>query len=207
MEGSLGELKTPPSMKLFWMTTRPQSGEDWFVIAENAHVAREMFTSYHGFGESIRVRASFVRDVPETIDEYHRRWSPSYETLKVLGCQVVSDREATVVRYQGRLFKQGDVVQLTVEHLSNTGVYFLKVFGMPRYKIGCTTNLRQRIRDISNVSPMHMQLVEYIESSNPVYLESLLHKKFRTHRIKNEWFEFTDEQFVEVIQFARRNMY
>jgi len=55
------------------------------------------------------------------------------------------------------------------------------------YKIGITTNIKQRITSIQTSNPCKVGLVHYVESNNRE-LEKLLHSHFSKNNVHNEWF-------------------
>lgn len=65
-------------------------------------------------------------------------------------------------------------------------VYFVEAVGVGRIKIGVTTNLSERLRDLSNSSPVRLRLLGVVRGDRR--FESILHAKFARHRLHGEWF-------------------
>jgi hypothetical protein len=83
-------------------------------------------------------------------------------------------------------------------------VYLLHVTDTSRYKIGLTTNLNRRIKQIGKQSPYPIELVHSFYTSNCSKSESNLHIKYDSFRIHGEWFELSDEQVEEFKAIANR---
>jgi len=73
----------------------------------------------------------------------------------------------------------------------NGFVYLLK--GDNLYKIGATTNLKQRLKDIKYKNDFDINLVSHIQTKDMFVLEKYLHNKFSEKRKKYEWFELNKE--------------
>lgn len=74
-------------------------------------------------------------------------------------------------------------------------VYLAKFEG--RYKIGQTTNLRRRKRELATGLPDELKIVHTIQTDDPGGVEAYWHKRFDDKRIKGEWFAL-DEGDVQV---------
>jgi Meiotically up-regulated gene 113 len=62
-------------------------------------------------------------------------------------------------------------------------------------KVGFTSNLKRRIRDLQTGNPDPLVLVAKVRSSPEAYrsLERDLHEKLRNHRVRGEWFDAYQE--------------
>lgn len=78
-------------------------------------------------------------------------------------------------------------------------VYVIK--GDEQYKIGCTKNVKQRLRPMGAMAPFPLQALVLISTGDMEALEAELHEKFAAKRIRGEWFNL-DESDVDYI---RRN--
>ncbi len=78
-------------------------------------------------------------------------------------------------------------------------IYLLKC--ATQYKIGCTTDLRRRQREINAHNPGRVRLVHRIQTDDLRGLEAYWHKRFHDKRIKGEWFQLTA---ADVAAFKRR---
>lgn len=78
-------------------------------------------------------------------------------------------------------------------------VYILNMEG--RIKIGKTTNARNRIKQIRNMSGFHItECFVSPECSNYSEIESNLHGKFKSASILGEWFDVSFEKAVEELK-------
>ena len=76
-------------------------------------------------------------------------------------------------------------------------------------KIGITTNIKKRIRQLSNQNGCDIKLfqaieleINYDESAN--YIESKLHNYFKDKRKVGEWFDLSLKDYVEIKNLFRR---
>ena len=78
----------------------------------------------------------------------------------------------------------------------------IKIKDKNKYKIGLTSNLKQRISSLSNQNPFEIKLITAIENNDIYKLESELHKKFADKNIKGEWFELSqkDVDYIKRIE-------
>lgn len=61
------------------------------------------------------------------------------------------------------------------------------------YKIGVTRkNPENRVHKLQTGNPTQLYIVDLYEYKYPFRLEKMLHNKFKTKRILNEWFELSD---------------
>lgn len=71
------------------------------------------------------------------------------------------------------------------------------------YKIGYSTNLRSRLSSIRCASPYNVEMVCSIPSGKAMKLESELHSKFETKRVRREWFALDDKDVDYIVDIAR----
>lgn len=69
-------------------------------------------------------------------------------------------------------------------------VYFVNVSKTSQYKIGCTTNLDNRICALQTATPNKLTLIHSIAGGYKT--EKYLHKVFKQYQIRNEWFDLPD---------------
>ena len=125
-------------------------------------------------------------------------------------------------------YKQDDIcencIEITKDHLAkiesginrngivNFGsqiVYFLKMEETNFYKIGISGSYGgylNRLGALNTASPFNISLVTYIIlesgiSENAAYIEKFLHSRLNPFRKKREWFEFKENQAMEVYSF------
>lgn len=68
-------------------------------------------------------------------------------------------------------------------------VYLISFKGTNQYKIGCTTNLKSRLKSLRVKNPYELELVSTISTFDIEALELTLHNKFAKYRTHSEWFE------------------
>lgn len=80
----------------------------------------------------------------------------------------------------------------TPSKLANSGVYLISA-RTGHYKIGRSTNVANRIRDLSVGFPFELTLVHVIEcpEHDHARAEAYLHDLFAHRRVKGEWFSLT----------------
>lgn len=59
----------------------------------------------------------------------------------------------------------------------------------PFYKIGVSTNVKRRVRELSTLPPFNINVICTIPSENRYELEGNLHTRFSDKHINGEWFE------------------
>ena len=79
-------------------------------------------------------------------------------------------------------------------------VYFIKC--RDKIKIGYSTNVEKRIKQLSVGNGEKLELIYKIQSDR--YLETILHKKYRNYHISGEWFEA--EPIIRMIKQQKRNI-
>lgn len=70
-------------------------------------------------------------------------------------------------------------------------VYILRSNSTGLHKIGCTRNLKRRMREFKTGSPEPLVLVASCYSKDMYESEKILHEKYHAYRIRGEWFELT----------------
>ena len=76
------------------------------------------------------------------------------------------------------------------------GVYVLRCGDL--FKIGYSRDVRSRVMAINAQSPVDVEHVITIHTSNARHLESLLHRSFADKRVKGEWFRLSDEDVASL---------
>ena len=62
------------------------------------------------------------------------------------------------------------------------------------YKIGVTkSNIEKRIKKLQTGNATELFLVNYHESNYPYRIESMLHNRFKSQNVLNEWFELSKD--------------
>lgn len=77
-----------------------------------------------------------------------------------------------------------------------TGFVYLLCDG-ERFKIGMTKkDIYKRIAELQTGNPNEIYITSYHETNYPYRIEQMMHIKYKTSQIKNEWFDLTSEQVV-----------
>lgn len=79
-------------------------------------------------------------------------------------------------------------------------IYFLHAKEVRRIKIGFTTNLNARLRELKMGSPTELILFNYVRGT--FHLEQVLLGVFAKYRLHGEWFESSEDiiKFVEKLE-------
>lgn len=109
----------------------------------------------------------------EEIDEINR--DDKAERLALYQAQM----EAAKAKSKGRKLRSGDV-------------YLIRAKGTNRYKIGCTTNLKSRLKSLRIKNPYELELIHSIPSNDIEIFEKSLHDQFAKYRVHSEWFELPE---------------
>lgn len=77
-------------------------------------------------------------------------------------------------------------------------IYVAKAEGIRGYKIGKTTNWKQRIADIAGQLPVTVEY-EYVFKSPDIHFgEAALHKHFDLKRLRGEWFDLDTDDLTSI---------
>jgi hypothetical protein len=72
----------------------------------------------------------------------------------------------------------------------------------PYYKIGVSTDVGQRVKQLSTLPPFDLDLVCTIETGDMESLERELHERFADKRKRGEWFELDPEDVDQIREMA-----
>lgn len=75
-------------------------------------------------------------------------------------------------------------------------VYF--IYSQYGYKIGYTTNIKNRLNTFNVKLPFDVTLHSHIETTGYKDLESFLHSVLISKRLNGEWFDLTDDDFIDI---------
>jgi len=70
-------------------------------------------------------------------------------------------------------------------------VYFIADRKAGAFKIGITKNVNKRLQELQTSSPNKLEVIEVIENATH-YTEQMLHERFKSSRLKGEWFRLYD---------------
>ncbi len=93
---------------------------------------------------------------------------------------------------------------ISSENQTSDGIYVIKISEF--YKIGITNDIERRIKEIESHSPCESSIFLYEKVKNASQLESILHEKFKTLNIKNEWFKLSEENLSEIKEIISKNL-
>lgn len=79
-------------------------------------------------------------------------------------------------------------------------VYLIKAKDYNFYKIGFSTNVKRRLRDINASNPFEIEIIEIYKGLTAYDLEQSIHLKYNKDRIKNEWYKFNANQVNEIVK-------
>lgn len=78
----------------------------------------------------------------------------------------------------------------------NRGFVYLLCDG-EKFKIGMTRGkIEKRIAELQTGNPNEIFISSYHETEYPNRIEQMMHVKYKTSQIKNEWFDLSVEQVV-----------
>lgn len=77
-------------------------------------------------------------------------------------------------------------------------VYFLKCCDTNLYKIGYSTSVKTRLKDIKNGSPTTIEIIGYVASTDCFTDKEYYHEIFKNKRVKGEWFTLTNDDINNI---------
>lgn len=80
--------------------------------------------------------------------------------------------------------------------MANGYVYLICDLGKDNaYKIGVTKNIvEERKKELQTGNSSELHICNYYQTEFPYKIETMLHHRYNSKNIKNEWFELTDEE-------------
>lgn len=86
-------------------------------------------------------------------------------------------------------------------------LYLIQHKNIPEYtKIGYTSDLNARIKQLQTASPTGVHLVYSISFENAYRLEQHLHAKYSRQRTNLEWFSLSREDIVDIIFYIEEKV-
>tara|TARA_Y100000996_G_scaffold256241_1_gene201609 strand:+ start:116 stop:490 length:375 start_codon:yes stop_codon:yes gene_type:complete len=73
------------------------------------------------------------------------------------------------------------------------------------YKIGQTSNMQNRMRNLQTGSPTKLEVVKFIQTEDALMTERKLHDAFSETRIQGEWFALKKGQVRAVKKLMHKN--
>ena len=106
-------------------------------------------------------------------------------------------------------FSIDEMRKSVIENVRGRYVYFMKNKYNGYIKIGFTTNIKSRLRDIKSICKNYLgeidaiELLGLIDTSfiEPIEFESFLHKKYKRYNVFGEWFDFPKEVWSEIEEY------
>ena len=78
----------------------------------------------------------------------------------------------------------------------NRRVYFMRQGNSNYYKIGCTTNLEQRLKSIQMYNPIKLKIIADVKGCYK--FEKYLHRLYDDYRKRGEWFEIPYDVLMRI---------
>jgi len=192
-------------VNLYWVTT-PDGNEDWFVVAKSQILAEQFHEHAEGYDYNY-AKAKLVCSISKEIyskyqnDMEPEHW-PTHELLKDLGAKILAEGNPRIVNINGQVYSEGNFTESVIYRLCSnlSGVYIIRIQNTEQYKIGMTTNLTKRIKQIKSSNPYNIKLVYFVTTEHYRSLEAHLHKIYKSYRGIGEWFHFKEEDIYELEQ-------
>ena len=85
-------------------------------------------------------------------------------------------------------------------------VYVIRAGQTNLYKIGRTTNIDRRLRQLQTMNSQPLTVVKLIQCHDAIAVESAFHQKFKLYRRQGEWFELS-ESAIKLVTSSVANSY
>lgn len=83
-------------------------------------------------------------------------------------------------------------------------IYLIKQEGLNNFKVGITSNLRQRITTLQTGCPYKLEVLNTFESSYARNIESFLHKNWKDKNTSGEWFCLTEKDQTDFVILCKK---
>ena len=88
--------------------------------------------------------------------------------------------------------------------LNNRGFVYLLCDG-EKFKIGMTRGkIEKRIMELQTGNPNEIWMRDYYETDYPLYIEKMMHNRYASSNIKNEWFDLNASQVINFKDECRK---
>lgn len=183
--------KTIKAQFIFWCYTAGHE-EDWFIQANSKLEAQEAHANFEGF-DTDEVKSRKICEVPPNLHIKAPNW-PKPALLKKLGFELLQVGQPRKVRYNGQLFTEGTLIERITanKQFKKPQTYLIKVRGGDFYKIGFSSNLYRRKKEILGNSPFHLDVIDTIITPLAKSLESEIRAHFKKFISANEWITLDD---------------
>ena len=98
-----------------------------------------------------------------------------------------------------------DAFKHEVKAIRNGCFYVIHAMGTNLFKIGITSSIVRRFRDLSAASPLPLQIAFYGECHEPRDVEVYFHNIFKKQHFKNEWFALSSGDLSMIVDFMARH--
>lgn len=188
--------------KLFWVYTKDHD-EDDFVVASSSLAARRFFEDYVGYNPN-QAKAKFIEDVPSHLSS--EEGYADDELLQKLGFTLVCESMPTIYAKGGQTYVSGCVNQNTLLSLAagNSGVYCVRCAGSLFVKIGKTSDVSRRLKELQTGCPYRLILDFFITCAKPRIVEEQLHQRLSFARTQFEWFEVHGREYDQLRSDVRK---
>jgi RNase H-fold protein (predicted Holliday junction resolvase) len=180
---------------IFWCSTNGHQ-DDWFVQAASKFEAIDCFVGDFGYDQD-DVKTKQVLILPERFN-LKKSSQPTNHRLKQLGFDILLTGSPRIVRYQGKLFKEGSYLE-NVDFTKEHKVYLFKVTGKDYYKTGHTKNIRRRVKQVLGASPFQVLVEDYFITPAARQVEDAIRLLFKKFIVANEWLEL-DSWIASIIK-------
>lgn len=100
-----------------------------------------------------------------------------------------------------------DLLEIWEGRNKEAGWIYLLSDQLGHYKIGRTSNLNSRIKQLGTQPPFKIKLLCAFRAVNMSYFEEYLHENYEEYRMNGEWFSLSDEQVQNFIAKYGGNNY
>lgn len=171
---------------IFWCQTNGHE-EDWFIQAPSLKSAKDSHAYFEGFNLGT-TKARMICEIPKEMNKSECDW-PSHEQLKQLGFEFIQEEEPRIVRYNGKIYKEGGLIDVFFNNqlLKKPSVYLMQIRRQDHYKIGYSKDVNRRKRELSINSPYHLDIVNLITTPNARLLEYEIFQHFKKYSVSKEW--------------------
>lgn len=92
-------------------------------------------------------------------------------------------------------------------YMSKKVLYLIQHKGLPQYtKIGFSTDLSKRVRQLQTASPTGVVVLWSIESPKAEVLEAYLHRRWAFKQTNLEWFALSEQDIQDIIDDVSEKM-
>lgn len=162
------------------LVTKRDSAELLHQVADLCRLLGKMPT-YIDMRMHVRKDASFPND--KTVAKHFGNMTELTATLRRLA------EDPAYGDLNALLPAANEIEEISVKKGTDGFVYLLK--SGSHYKIGCTTNLERRIKEVTVAMPEAITLVHSIRTDDPPGIEAYWHKRFVDRRANGEWFKLS----------------